>query len=85
MNKVVKEKYVSPLDWPKEECTSYVAKAHKPWETCYVVIAHAHGDYPEMCGGMYETLEEAERSLAYEPYGGRIEITTWGQMTETRF
>jgi hypothetical protein len=83
--KTIKEKNVSPLDWPKEETTTFTAISHKPWETCYVVIANAHGCYPEMCGGMYDTLEEAENSLAYEPYGGRIVETTWGKLTETKF
>lgn len=83
--KTIKEKNVSPLDWPKEETTAFTAISHKPWEPCYVVIANAHGCYPEMCGGMYDTLEEAERSLAFEPYGGRIEVTTWGEMTEAKF
>lgn len=83
MRKVVKEVPGNPF-YQEEESKNYVAKAHKPWETCYVVIANAHGCYPEMCGGMYDTLEEAERSLAFEPYGGRIEVTTWGEMTESR-
>lgn len=81
MEKIVKEIPAKPFwEWTEENNANY-SVYHDPLETVYVVKINAHGFYPtETCGGYYPTLEEAEKSLENNPYGGKIIQTTYGQL-----
>ena len=86
MGKIVKE--ISGLSQfelmqLQEELNAYnCASTHNPWETVYVVIENAHGFYGETEHGRYEDYKEAEKMLETfcSTYGGRIEVTTWGEL-----
>lgn len=67
----------------EDNANSCQAKHHDPWKPCYIVIENAHGCYPEMGHGTYDSFEEAEKALDLmcKKYGGRIESTTWGEIT----
>lgn len=70
-----------------DNANSYQAEYHEPWKACYIVIENAHDYYPEMRHGTYDTFEEADKALEMmcKKYGGRIECTTWGEITNCIF
>ena len=64
---------------------NYNASTHKPWEIVYIAICNAHDFYPEHECGRYETLEEAKENSELKKYGGRIESTTYGELSNVYF
>lgn len=87
MSTVVKEILPKPFwEWPKEDnANSYSMPNHNLYDIVYITKINAHGSYPEMQGGLYDTLEEAEKSLENNPYGGKIIKTTYGELYGMRY
>lgn len=87
MYTVIKE--IVPDPWYNEEnleSTNYSTEGHKPYDIVYVVKINPHPNYPtETCGGIYDTLEDAENSLKKNPYGGKIIQTLYGELFTTYF
>ena len=48
-------------------------------------ICNAHDFYPEHECGRYKTLEEAKENSELKKYGGRIESTTYGELSNIYF
>ena len=61
------------------------ANTHNPWEIVYIAICNAHDFYPEHECGRYKTLEEAKKNSELKKYGGRIESTTYGELSDIYF
>ena len=86
MAKVIKEILAKPFwEWPKENNINYCIQ-HDPLEVVYIVMINPHDCYPtETCGGHFKTLEDAEKSLENNPYGGKIIQTTYGELNRICF
>lgn len=58
---------------------------HNLWDVVYIAICNAHDFYPEHECGRYKTLEEAKENSELKKYGGRIESTTYGELSNIYF
>ena len=71
------------LERKPEETVAYCATKHDPWKPLFIAWINPHDYYPTpTCAGYYDTLEDAEKALKDNPYGGYIEETTWSTFDE---
>ena len=87
MGKTIKEIFTTNINTTGFVDNSYYTTqtSAKPFQCVYIAWSHAHDFYPEMVLGYFDTIVDAEQAIINNGYGGRIEQTTWDELTKITY